>query len=68
MGRSNAPSQLPTDYNEVAEWTSEIGNGVATIVVSKMEGDFDADRYRAAVDRRPGRRIDNHSFRDEPTE
>jgi aerobic C4-dicarboxylate transport protein len=45
-----------------------IGNGVATIVVSKMEGDFNTDRYRAAVDGRPGRRIDNHSFRDELTE
>ena len=59
-GSLNASSQRPTDYNEVAEWTSEIGNGVATIVVSKMEGDFDADRYRAAVAKRPVRRIEDY--------
>ncbi len=35
--------------SEARAITNLIGNGVATIVVSKMEGDFNADRYRAAI-------------------
>src|SRR5258708_9499672 len=29
--------------------TNLIGNGIATIVVSKMEGEFDEGRYQAAI-------------------
>ena len=54
--------------SEARAVTNLIGNGVATIVVSKMEGDFNTDRYRAAVGKRLGRRIDNRSLRDELTE
>jgi aerobic C4-dicarboxylate transport protein len=39
--------------SEARAVTNLIGNGIATIVVSKMEGDFNADRYWAAIDRRP---------------
>ena len=33
--------------------TNLIGNGIATIVVSKMEGEFDEGRYRAAISGAP---------------
>jgi aerobic C4-dicarboxylate transport protein len=33
--------------------TNLIGNGVATIVVSKMEGEFDQDKYEAAISGNP---------------
>ena len=36
--------------SEARAITNLIGNGVATIVVSKMEGEFDDRRYRAAID------------------
>jgi aerobic C4-dicarboxylate transport protein len=35
--------------SEARAITNLIGNGVATIVVSKMEGEFDAARYEAAI-------------------
>ncbi len=44
--------------SEARAVTNLIGNGVATIVVSKMEGDFNADRYRAAVERGPAKALD----------
>jgi aerobic C4-dicarboxylate transport protein len=39
--------------SEARAVTNLIGNGVATIVVSKTEGDFNTDRYRAAIYGRP---------------
>ena len=35
--------------SEARSLTNLIGNGVATIVVSKMEGEFDEDRYGTAI-------------------
>jgi aerobic C4-dicarboxylate transport protein len=35
--------------SEARAITNLIGNGVATIVVSKMEGEFDEERYQAAI-------------------
>ena len=35
--------------SEARSITNLIGNGVATIVVSKMEGEFDEGKYRAAI-------------------
>ena len=43
--------------SEARAVTNLIGNGVATIVVSKMEGDFNADRYWAATDGRPAKAL-----------
>jgi aerobic C4-dicarboxylate transport protein len=39
--------------SEARAITNLIGNGVATICVSKMEGEFDEARYRAAVSGQP---------------
>jgi aerobic C4-dicarboxylate transport protein len=39
--------------SEARAITNLIGNGVATIVVSKMEGEFDVERYEAAMAGRP---------------
>ena len=41
--------------SEARAITNLIGNGVATIVVSKMEGDFDVDRYHTATTGRPAK-------------
>ena len=41
--------------SEARAITNLIGNGVATIVVSKMEGDFNADRYHTATTGRPAK-------------
>jgi aerobic C4-dicarboxylate transport protein len=38
--------------SEARTMANLIGNGVATIVVSKMEGEFDEHRYRAAIEGR----------------
>jgi len=35
--------------SEARSITNLIGNGVATIVVSKMEGEFDEGKYQAAI-------------------
>ncbi len=41
--------------SEARAVTNLIGNGVATIVVSKTEGDFNTDRYQAAINGRPAK-------------